>query len=297
MRLKWNLKCVVANVLLVGCCSLAFSSPFGIDELKKEANDKCLSMASRAEKGLWNLWDCTQDTLEFYTERLNLRNEEWQEWGIDQPENIDLPFAKILNSLYLLRNGICKSPWTWHGVSDYIEMGQADYSSSHLGFRYLPSNLTEWLAFAKPEQHIVYLGCLLFLKDCPANNPATRASDFVHEGLHMWEYTYFSEYGHMKGPVGRCTEYGESCDWYYWHKLTDFSAGYFWMWGRSSDGKRQLFHSANQAQVEFLSDLADYAADWVPANIRLLAEVEANHRLETRFRNLVAFRCGEPRPW
>ncbi len=291
------MKKLAAKVMLLGCFSLAFSPPLGTNDSVEITSPACLSKASAAEKLLWSLWQCSADSVEYYKERLHIKAEEWQGWGIDQPENIDLPFAKVLNSLFLLRNGLSNSPWMWHGVSDYVEMGQADYSSSHLGFRYIPSTEKQWLAFANPEQHVVYLGCLLFHRDYPTNNPATRASDFVHEGLHMWEHTYFADYGHMKGPVGRCTEYGESCDWYYWHKLTDFSAGYFWMWGKSQDGRRQLFHSANQAQIEFLSDLADYSADWVPANIRLLAEVEANHRLETRFRNIVAFRCGEPRPW
>ena len=135
MRLQYRLKSNLTKVLLIGCCSLAFSPQFETNDLQKGAKGPCPSIASAAEKNLWDLWDCPQDSLEFYRERLHLRQNEWQGWGINQPANIDLPFAKVLNSLFLLRNGISKSPWTWHGASDYIEMGQAEYSSSHLGFR------------------------------------------------------------------------------------------------------------------------------------------------------------------
>ncbi|MCA9734003.1 MAG: hypothetical protein H6696_04500 [Deferribacteres bacterium] len=275
----------------------AFSPPAGSNDYKISQGNACNSKAGRADKTLWNLWKCNDDSVTSYRRRLHIEMKEWAGWGMEAPFDIDKPFAKVLNSLFLLRNGLSASPQKWHYASDYIAMGQGEYCSSHLGFRYLPSTETSWMAFVVPEVYKAYLGCLLFQDGSPMNNPVTRAGDFVHEGLHMWEFTYFTDYRHMNGPIGHCTEYGESCDWFYYHTITDFPKGYLWMWGKSLDGKRQLFHSSNQLQMEFLCDLAEFPADWVPANIRILAEVEANHRLETRFRNVVAYRCGDPRPW
>ncbi len=67
--------------------------------------------------------------------------------------------------------------------------------------------------------------------------------------------------------------------------------------GVPSTRSGDFFHSPNQAQVEYLCDIAENAADFVPASVRQLAESEANQRLTSRFINDVAYLCGDPRPW
>ena len=62
-----------------------------------------------------------------------------------------------------------------------------------------------------------------------------------------------------------------------------------WKW----TANYSLFHSPNQAQVEFLSDLALHAQDWVSENTRDIARLEANHRINSRFLSPVGDIVGE----
>jgi hypothetical protein len=96
----------------------------------------------------------------------------------------------------------------------------------------------------------------------------------------------------MCGPVGACT-LSSGCDWWYWHGIGAFAFGE--MWKYTSDGK--YFHSPNQAQVEFLCDVADYPKSWVPASVRQAAKSDADTRASQRFRNGPGYKCGNPRPW
>jgi hypothetical protein len=86
---------------------------------------------------------------------------------------------------------------------------------------------------------------------------------------------------------------GSACDWYYWHGVGAFDFGQ--MHKYTADGA--FFHSPNQAQVEFLCDIAELSQSWVPTSVRTIARSEANQRLNARFRNAVGYRCGDPRPW
>ena len=56
-------------------------------------------------------------------------------------------------------------------------------------------------------------------------------------------------------------------------------------------------HSPTQIQVEFLCDIADESAWWVPASVREVARSEADERSGERFINGPGYKCGEPRPW
>ena len=64
-----------------------------------------------------------------------------------------------------------------------------------------------------------------------------------------------------------------------------------------TDGTANRFHSPNQAQVEYLCDVADQPKAWVPASVRQAAQADANTRAAQRFINGPGYTCGSPRPW
>lgn len=52
----------------------------------------------------------------------------------------------------------------------------------------------------------------------------------------------------------------------------------------------------NQIQVEWLADLAEFPAYWVPRDQSDIAKERANIRINERFTNTVGWKVGEPRP-
>lgn len=266
-----------------------------------QARSNCLDGASAEDQALWEkvaVVACTPAARNWFEHAYQISPNDWFAYGYNDQCNIALPYAKTLNSAYLVLHGLTDSNMKWHSTIDYRATAEATNSLTHYRFSYAPSSdRSGWLALSDFQTNRVWLSCLLFDFNSGSNNPATRAGDFMHEAWHYWQLKNNILPEHMIGPVGYCDEYGPACDWYYPHRLRDFQSSYhIWLTGTASDG-RLLFHSPNQVQIEFLCDLAEHAADFVPKIVRDLAKAEANLRIDGKIRNIVAYHCGDPRPW
>ncbi|MGZ6368203.1 MAG: hypothetical protein ACXWPS_19860 [Ktedonobacteraceae bacterium] len=258
----------------------------------------CIDGASSSDLDLWATFNCWWDFVLWQYKAYRMSSDDWSGYGFFDACNLNLPYPKAVNASYLLTYGLSENhALQWHGTIDYRNAGEAWASNTHNQIYYAPSEDRSYLAQAQTGRFLAedrtLMGCLLFDFGQTNNNPATRAGDYVHEGWHHWQHKHGYKTDHMNGPIDSCTMSGAACDWYYWHTVGQFEFGE--MWKYTSDGR--FFHSPNQAQVEFLCDLAELASGFVPSSVTLLAKSEANQRLSTRFRNAVGYRCGDPRPW
>ena len=263
----------------------------------------CNDGASSAENDLWNTLlaqpgGCSLAMILWHRDAYKI-DASWAGWGYEEAERCDInrPYAKALNAAYLLRYGLSDDEVNqWHSSRDYRDAGEALATFTHNQIEYLPSVERDWLAYAQTLSGRTLLSCLLFDLGEPTNNPVMRASDFVHEGWHHWQKKYNQTVGHGVGPQSCCTMSGEACDQYYSHRVRDYRFGDMWMKGQTPDN-RTLYHTPNQVQVEYLSDLALYPAAFVPTSIRFLAQAEANERLTTRFVDCVGYTVAIPVPF
>ena len=276
---------MLRHVFLICWLSLAVSS---------SAPGQCINGTTQSERDLWAVHNCAWSFVLWQYKAYQMFGDNWDDYGYNDACNIDLPYPKCVNASYLLSYGLREDLSTqWHGTLDYENAALAWSSPAHYQIYYAPSTSRDFIAHSEFIWRKTELGCLLFDQNSFNNNPSSRAGDYVHEGWHHWEYkrSYFN--GHMDGPVDACTFNVDGCDWFYFHGVGDYAFGAMHEYNR--DGSR--FHSPNQAQVEFLCDIAEVSHSWVPASVRVLARVEANQRLAARFRNAVGYRCGDPRPW
>ncbi len=255
---------------------------------------QCNDGPSQAESDLWATHNCWWDFVLWQYQAYRMFDSDWGTWGFRDACNIALPYPKAVNASYLLTYGLTDNYASqWHSTLDYRQAAEAWSSPNHDQIRYAPSASRAWLAQAAVSNARTDMGCLLFDQRAATGNPATRAGDYIHEAWHHWQHKRNYIASHMTGPIDACTMTGSSCDWYYWHGVGAFDFGE--MHKYTSDGA--FFHSPNQAQVEFLCDIAELSQSWVPTSVRTIARSEANQRLNARFRNAVGYRCGDPRPW
>jgi hypothetical protein len=259
---------------------------------------QCIDGTNQAERDLWAIHNCRWDFVLWQYKAYRMSDDDWGGWGFRDACNINLPYPKAVNASYLLTYGLTDNySLQWHATIDYRHAAEAWGTETHNQIHYIPSTNRSWLAQAETGRFLAedrtQMGCLLFDNTAGTGNPATRSGDYVHEGWHHWAQKHGYNPSHMDGPIGACTLGAGGCDWFYSHGVGAFDFGQ--MHTYTSDGR--FFHSPNQAQVEYLCDIAEVSNSWVPASVRTIARSEANQRLATRFRNRVAYRCGDPRPW
>lgn len=262
------------------------------------ANAQCIDGTNQAESDLWATHNCWWDFVLWQYKAYRMSDSDWGGWGFRDACNINLPYAKAVNASYLLTYGLTDNySLQWHSTLDYRHAAEAWNSPVHNQIHYIPNSTRAWLAQADTGRFLAedrtQMGCLLFDNTSANGNPASRAGDYVHEGWHHWSQKHGYDPSHMNGPISACTMNGAACDWWYFHGVGAYDFGE--MHKYTTDGR--FFHSSNQAQVEFLCDIAELSQWWVPASVRTIARSEANQRLSMRFRNAVAYRCGDPRPW
>ena len=249
-----------------------------------------------------------------FAEYFNLQEKHWdQGWGWGKPSP-NSAFSKMMNAAFLLRAGVdtvVRPPAVagsgpqqgvdynllisshrsipsrsgagrpWHSSSDYTKWA----AGSVHGFRYQPRNQTT------NAGRRVYGHAIMGWRSrdrvemwCPSLNrtsdPGHRAGTMLHEATHI-------QYGDWQGVL-RHDAGGK--DYWYPHTLSDIDLGQL-----DRARGRGLKHSAFQIEVEFLADLSEFPAPWVPLLVSRAARATGNQLIRTRFRNTVPFTIGVPR--
>lgn len=248
-----------------------------------------------------------------FAEYFNVQEKQWDEgwgWGGSSPNSA---FSKMMNAGFLLRAGLdtvrlhsgvagggppqgvnynrlvdsrrsipsrSGAVRPWHSSSDYAKWA----AGSVHGFRYQPRNQTtrdgRWVyghaVMGWRARDRVEMWCPSLNR---ASDPAHRAGTMLHEATHI-------QYGDWQGVL-RHDAGGK--DYWYPHTLSDIKLGEL-----ARARSRGLQHSAYQIEVEFLSDLSEFPAPWVPLLVSRAARATANQLIRTRFRNTVPFTIAVP---
>lgn len=228
----------------------------------------------------------------------DLTDDSWNPAGAGDPGNGKLPYGKMISAVYLMRYGLRDdSPRQHHSTDDYRNTAQA-YDTNYHGPFYTRFGdrdgsgeaVSETGRFAAHDR--ITFHCPIFDNGAASDDPANRASVFVHEGWHHWQYKYGYKSDHLTGGAIAANLEG---DYYYRHGASDFPLGMLWTHDEHSTPLK--FHSPYQVMVEFDADLSEVAAPWVPASVRIAARSYGNKRLRTQFYNRVFYTIGRPQPF
>lgn len=256
------------------------------------------SSASQADKDLWNTHGCWEQFYLWEYRAYDLRDGDWSNRGWSDSCNRNFEWPKHWNAAYLTNYGLRdNNDQSFHGTQDYVDATRAAGNRYKDRIYQTPTDRTD--IFGGWSYHIfganeVQTSCLLYNATVTNANPGSRGGDFVHEAWHGWMDKYNYNNGSVGGHrprQGNCTVNG--CDYFYFHGIGAYAFGAMW----ENNGTASRFHSPNQAQVEYLCDIADQPQGWVPNSVRLAAQSDANTRAAQRFINGPGYSCGSPRPW
>ncbi len=223
----------------------------------------------------------------------------WQGEGLFDACNINRPFAKMVNAVYLINYTLSDNYIPqWHSTADYENESKAANNGYHGPF-YLriiqqgaPPNpfagaTTEAGRFAARDRTNYH--CPVFSNDVGTDSVLDRAFAMLHEAWHHWQHKNGFD---RLASHAICPETGErKCDHYYFHGSGRFNFGQLYTYAGDA------FHSPNQVAVEFIADLAEEHLPDVPKPIVVNAEAFGNVQLRHAFVHPPPWKIGEPRPF
>lgn len=243
----------------------------------------CPNTVETDEQALWNVHNCWPAFRDWFRPFFNLQSDHWDgSWGWATCDPTQA-FPKMWDSAYLITYGLQDSTLgPWHSDVDY----QRWAAGSQHDFRYEPEDAC-CSAYATSFNGTFVTNRVEM--DCPSFNGRTagvRAGTMLHESTHIIYGDSFGVWQHQSNlPGSNCGTEKCSDDWYF-HLLNAYPYG-------SLAGHR---HSMNQIQIEYDCDLAEFGEGWVPFTTKILAQSEANDRINNRIRNPPGWTCGQPRP-
>jgi hypothetical protein len=283
------------SLLVVACVSILLATGWGMPA--RACNDG----ANTQELAVQSLYGCWSDLYVSVWQNYQLTDDSWNPAGISDACNVSLPFAKVVNSVYVIHYILTDNYIPqWHSIEDYTSASRAADNRFHGPFyqRFIQYNGafeadSETRRVAARDR--TNLHCPLFNLNGPADDPVNRASVMIHESWHHWQVKHGFVTDHPNGPTGACTNSGPSCDWYYFHGSGLFDFGTLDTYDINTSPLK--FHSPYQIAVEFDADVAELSQPWVPVSVTQMARFYGNTRLTTTFINRVGYTIGDPRPF
>jgi hypothetical protein len=260
----------------------------------------CIDGMSVADRAVYNLYPSPAKWPEFYAwakVAFGLVDDSWDGAGRKDPINGNLPYGKMLTSIYLLGYALRDEYIPqWHARQDYEDAARYHDSNYHGPFYLWFENSNASEALASTGRFLARdrtaMRCLLFDRGGASDDPVNRASVMVHEAWHHWQYKYNWDTTHQTGGA---VAPGSQGDWYYQHRSGLFDFGTLWTFNANANPIR--FHSPYQVAIEYDGDIAEYSFSWVPTVVRQQARLYGNTRLANQCKNRVYYRIGDPRPF
>jgi hypothetical protein len=276
-------------------------SPFFRGFFKTIALAGCAdTLIDQADTDVWAAHGCEQAMPIRTWQSYHFYESDWSDFGFHDDCNLHNGFTKSWNAVYLLENGLSDNyTLAFHSTDDYQQLAFGGDSAYHDDLHYQLTDDSNIFGryvqqFLLVSSRHIELSCLLMDPPGTHANPASRASDFIHESWHAWKDKHGYQVDHSANPPGgQCTLSGNNCDHFYFRGIGAFDFGTLFY----TDGTAAHFHTPNQVQVEFLCDLADFPKSWVSESVRQAARSDAHERAINRFINGPGYDCGEPRPW
>jgi hypothetical protein len=250
----------------------------------------CVDGAGVEENAVFELYGCWRDFYLWGWQAYGLTDDSWDPAGISDACNVALPFAKVLNSVFLINFALSDNhDLQWHSTEDYESSSRAGHNRFHDSYyqRFIEYDGSAFATTYPGDR--TDLHCPLFNHGAFYATATSRAGTMIHESWHHWQdrHGFVSSHPLCAG--------GNQCDYYYFHGVGDYEFGALDGW--DTDSAHFRFHSPRQVQVEFLADLAEMSHPWIPTSVTTMARNYGNLRLANEFVNAVAYRIGDPRPW
>ena len=255
----------------------------------------CVDGSNAEEQAVQGLYGCWADLYMWVWQAYQLTDDSWDPAGISDACNINLPFAKIVNSAYLINYCLTDNYSTqWHSTEDYSSSSRAGDNRFHGPFymrfiEYDGASEADSETGRTAARDRTNLHCPLFNLGSPSDSAGNRASVLLHESWHHWQHKHNFNTGH----IGGCSN--GQCDNYYFHGVGAFDFGQLDRYDTNPQHVR--FHKPYQLCAEFEGDLAENAKPRVPVVVTQTARNIGNVRISTCFANAVGYRIGNPRPW
>src|SRR5690349_20057738 len=150
----------------------------------------CVDCAGLEETSVQNLYGCWPDLFNWAWQAYALTDDSWNPAGISDACNIALPFAKVINSIFLINYALSDNYiQQWHSTEDYRSSSRAADNRFHGPFyqRFVEYNRSaeadsETGRFAARDR--TNLHCPLFNIGSPSDSPSNRGSVLLHESWH-----------------------------------------------------------------------------------------------------------------
>ena len=254
----------------------------------------CNDGANGNETAVQNLYGCWPDLYNWAWQAYQLTDDSWNPAGIADACNASLPFAKVVNSVFMINYTLTDNySLQWHSTEDYRSSSRAGSNRFHGDFyqRFIQYNGgaeadSETGRFAAEDR--TNLHCPLFNLGGASDDVTNRASVMLHESWHHWQHAHGFDTSHPQ-----CN--GHDCDYYYFHTVSQFDFGQLDRY--DTNPNHLLFHSPYQIAVEFDADVAELSQGWVPVSVQQAARNFGNARLGSQFVNSPGYTIGDPRPW
>jgi hypothetical protein len=254
----------------------------------------CNDGANGNETAVQNLYGCWPDLYNWAWRAYQLTDDSWDPAGLHHACNVNLPFAKVVNSVFMINYTLTDNySLQWHSTEDYRSSSRAGGNRFHGDFyqRFIQYNGSSeadsetgrFLAEDRTNLH-----CPLFNLGGGSDDVTNRASVMLHESWHHWQHAHGFDTSH---PQCR----GHDCDYYYFHTVSQFDFGALDRY--DTNPSHLLFHSPYQIAVEFDADVAELSQGWVPVSVEQSARNYGNNRLSSQFVNSPGYTIGNPRPW
>ncbi|HJR83504.1 MAG TPA: hypothetical protein VJ775_06215 [Sphingomicrobium sp.] len=258
----------------------------------------CVAGANLEETTVAGLYGgCWRDLFIWVWQAYDLTDESWNSAGLLDACNVTLPFAKVVNAAFLINYALSDNlALQWHSTEDYRSSSRAADNRFHGPFYLMLSAADGTAAEARAStrrflaRDLTRLFCRLFSLNAASDSASNRASVLCHESWHHWQYEHGFDTSHPQAGTPPA-----DVDWFYPHRVSDFDFGQLDRY--DTDPNHLLFHSPYQIAVEFDADLAEVSQPWVPLVVTQTARAFGNTRLGNQFRNAVAYRIGNPRPF
>jgi hypothetical protein len=188
----------------------------------------CNDGAGAQDRDLQRLYNgCWKDFFLWVYRAYDMTDDSWEPTGKFDACNISLPFAKMVNSVFLFPYALtdviggCRQ---WHSSEGYTSLSRAASNRFHGPFylqftRYLGSRPAHAEIGRTAARDRTVMHCPLFDVGHKHDTPSFRASVLIHEARHHWQYEHDFDGAHQERD-------GKEVDHFYRHTAEAYPCGH-----------------------------------------------------------------------
>ncbi len=163
----------------------------------------CNDGSNLEEAAVQGLYGCWRDLYMWVWQAYQLTDDSWNPAGISDACNVAKPFAKVVNSAFLIGYCLSDNVWSqWHSGLDYENSARAADNQFHGPFyqrfiQYNGASEADSETGRVAARDRTNLHCPLFNLGSISDSAGNRASVLIHESWHHWQYKHGFQTNHI----------------------------------------------------------------------------------------------------